>query len=91
MVPLQVLDHLELLLGPVGAVAAAEGPLLGVGQEVVPEARRPAEGLVAPTAGVAPLLAVLPLVGLQDETGLEGFAARLADVGAPVAVLRVPV
>lgn len=86
-----MLDHLELLLGSVGAVATAERLLLGVREEVMPETRRPAEGLVAQAARVRPIVTVLPLMGLQDETGLEGFAAFLADVRPQVAVLRVPV
>jgi len=86
-----MLDHLEPLLGLVGAVAAAERSPLGVRQEVVPEARRPPEGPAAHAARVRPVVAVLPLVGLQDERGLEGFAALLADVRPQVAVLRVPV
>lgn len=91
MVPLQMLDHLELLLGSVGAVATAERLLLGVREVVMSETCRPPEGLVAQAARVRPIVAVLALVGLQYETGLEGFAAFLADVRAHVAVLRVPV
>lgn len=91
MVPLQVLHHLELLLGSVGAVAAAERLLLRVGQVVVPEARRPPEGFGTQSAGVGSPVAVLLLVGLQYEARFEGFAARLADVRAQVAVLGVPV
>lgn len=91
MVPLQVLDHLELLFGSVGAVAAAEGLLLGVREVVMSEPRRPPEGLVAQAARVWPVVAVLPLVSLQYKSSLEGFAALLADIRAPVAVLRVPV
>lgn len=91
VMPLQMLDYLELLLGPVGAVATAERLLLGVRQVVMSEPRRPPEGLLAQPARVRPVVAVLPLVGLQDEAGLEGLAALLADVRARVAVLRVAV
>lgn len=89
--PLQMFDHLELLLGSVGAVATAERLLLGVRQVVMSETRRPPEGLLAQPARVRPVVAVLSLVGLQDEASLEGFAALLADVRARVAVLRVAV
>lgn len=91
MVPLQMLDHLELLLGPVGAVATAERLLLGVREVVMSETCRPPEGLVAQAARVWPIVTVLALVGLQYKTGLEGFAAFLANIGAHIAVLRVPV
>lgn len=91
MVPLQMLHHLELLLGSVGAVAAAERLLLRVGQVVMPETRRPPEGFLTPPAGVGPPVLVLLLVALQRETRFEALAAFLADKGARVAVLRVPV
>lgn len=91
MVPLQVLHHLEPLLGSVGAVAAAERLLLCVGQVVMPEPRRPAEGFLTQPAGVGPSVVVLLLVGLQRETRFEGLAAFLADKRPRVAVLRVPV
>lgn len=86
-----MLDHLELLFGSVGAVATAERLLLGVREVVMSETRRPPEGLLAQAARVWPIVTVLPLVGLQYETSLEGFAAFLADVRAQVAVLCVPV
>lgn len=86
-----MLHHLELLLGSVGAVTAAERLLLGVRQVVMSEAGGPPEGLLAEATGVRPIVAVLTLVGLQDETSLEGFAAFLADVRASFTVLRVPV
>lgn len=88
---LQVLDHLELLLGPVGAESAAEGLLPGVGHVVVPEACRPAEGPLAEAAAVRAAAAVLMLMGLEHERRLEGLAALLADVRARVAVSRVSV
>ena len=91
MVPLQMLDHLELLFGSVGAVATAVRLLLSVREVVMSEARRPPEGLVAQAARVRATVTVLPLVGLQYKTSLEGFAAFLADIRAQVAVLRVPV
>lgn len=91
VVSLQVLDHLELLLGPVGAVSAAEGLLLGVGHVVVPESRRPSEGPLAEAAAVRATAAVLMLMGLEHERRLEGLAALLADVRARVAVPRVSV
>lgn len=89
--PLQVLDHLELLLGPVGAVTAAEGLLLGVGHVVVPESCRPSEGPLAEAAAVRATAGVLMLMGLEHECRLEGLAALLADVRARVAVPRVSV
>lgn len=89
MVPAQMFHHLELLLGRVGAVATGERRLLGVRQVVMPETGRPPEGLLAQTACVRPPVAVLPLVRLQDETGLEGLAAFLADVGTQVRMLRI--
>ena len=88
MVAEEVLHHLEPLLGAVRTVEAAVGLLLGVRQEMMSQAGRPAEGLVAGPAGVGPGAAVLPLVGLQDEARLEGLAALLTDEGAGVAVLR---
>lgn len=91
MVPLQMLDHLELLLGSVGAVATAERLPLGVREVVVSQTRRPPEGLVAQAARIWPIVTVLTLVGLQYKSSLEGFAAFLADIWAHVAVLRVPV
>ena len=91
MVPLQMLDHLEFLLGSVGAVAAAKRLLFGVGQVVMPEACWPTESLLAQSTIVRSIVTVLPLVGLQYETSLEGFATLLADKRASVAVLRVPV
>lgn len=89
--PLQVLDHLELLLGPVGAVSAAEGLLLGVGHVVVPESRRPPEGPLAEATAVRATAAVLMLMGLEHERRLEGLAALLADKRAGVAVPGVVV
>lgn len=84
-------DHLELLFGSVGAVATTERLLLSVREVVMSEACRPPEGLVAQAARVRPIVTVLPLVGFQYKTSLEGFATFLTDVGAHVAVLRVPV
>lgn len=91
MVPPQMFDHLEPLLGSVGAVAAGERPPLRVGQEVMSETRRPPERFLAQSAGVRSVVRVLLLVGLQDEAGFKGFAAFLADVRSKVAVLRVAV
>lgn len=91
MMPLQMLDHLELLLGSVGAVATAERLLLGVRQVVMSETRRPPESLLAQTARVWPVVAVLALVGLQYEASLEGFAALLANIRAHITVLCVAV
>lgn len=88
---MQMLHHLELLLGSVGAVAAAERLLLRVGQVVMPEARRPAEGFLTQSTGVRSPVVVLLLVGLQYEARFEGFATFLADVRAQVAMLSVPV
>lgn len=84
-------DHLKLLLGPIGTVTTAKRQLLGVRQEVVPETGGPAEGLLAHAAGVRSLVTVLLLVGLQNEAGLEGFAAFLADVGPHITVPGGPV
>lgn len=86
-----MLDHLELLFGSIGAVTAAERLLLGVREVVMSETCRPSEGLVTQSACVWPIVTVLPLVGLQYETSLEGFATCFTDVRAHVAVLRVPV
>lgn len=88
---LQVLGHLEPLLGPVGAVTAAEGLLPGVAHEVVPESCGPAESPLAQAAAVWPTAAVLMLMGLEHERRLEGLAALLTDVRARVAVPRVSV
>lgn len=60
-----MLHHLELLLGTVGAVEAAEWQLISVGEVVVAEAGRPAETLPAHGAHIRPLLAVLLLVRLE--------------------------
>lgn len=57
----------------------------------MPEARRPAERLVAQSAHVRAVAAVLVLMRLQDETGLEGLATFLAHVRACFGVLRVSV
>lgn len=86
-----MLDHLELLLGTVGAVAAHERLLVGVGEVMVAEAGWPTEGPAAQAAHVRPLLAVFTLVSLKEEARLEAFATLLADKGASVAVLRLPV
>lgn len=86
-----MLDHLELLLGFVGAVATAERLLLGVRQVVMSETRRPPESLRAQPARVWPIIAVLALVSLQYEASLEGFAALLANIRAHITVLRVAV
>lgn len=86
-----MLDYLELLFGFVGAVAAAERLLLGVREVVMSEACRPTEGLLAQPTRVQPSVTVLPLVGFQNETSLEGFATCFTDIRAHVAVLRVPV
>lgn len=91
VVSAQMFDHLELLPGSVGAVAAAERLLVRVRQEVVPEARGPSEGLGTQAAGVEASVAVLPLVCVQYKSGFEGFAAFLAHVGSKVTVLGVPV
>lgn len=86
-----MLDHLELLFGPVGAVATAERLLLGVRQVVISETCWPPEGLVAQAACVWPTVTVLTLMGLQYKSSLEGFAAFLTDIRAHVTVLCVPV
>lgn len=86
VVPLDVFDDLELLLGLVGAVAAEEGMLVGVGEVMVPQASRPAESPPAGIADVRLLLAVFLQVGLEEEASLEGLSALLADEGT-----RVPV
>lgn len=91
VVPLQVFHHLELLSGLVGAVETVVGLLVGVGQVVVLQPRSPAEGLGAHLANKGPLLAVLLLVGLEQEACLEGLAALLADEGAHVTMACVPV
>lgn len=91
MVPPQMLDHLELLFGPVGAAATAERLLLGVRQVVISQAGWPPEGLVAQAARVRPIVAVLALVGLQYKRRLEGFAAFFTDIRAQVTVLGIPV
>lgn len=91
MVPPQMLDHLELLFGPVGAAAAAERLLLGVRQVVISQTGWPPEGLVAQAARVWPIVAVLTLMGLQYKRSLEGFAAFFADIRAQVTVLGIPV
>lgn len=82
-------DNLELLFGPVGAVATVKRPLLGVRQVVMSETCRPPEGLGAQATCVWPIFAVLTLVGLQYKSSLEGFATFLTDVWAHVTVLRV--
>lgn len=89
VVPAKVLYHLEPLPGPVAAVQALVGLLVGVGEVVVLQAGGPAEGLGAHVADERPLLAVLHLVGLEQEARLEGLAALLADEGARVAVARL--
>jgi len=91
VMPLDVFDDLELLLGLVGAVAAEEGVLVGVGQVMVAQAGCPAESPPAGVADVGLLLAVLLQVGLEEEAGLEGLAALLADEGSglPVPCLLV--
>lgn len=89
MVPLQVFDHLELLLGLVAAEAAEERVLVGVGEVMVPQASRPPEAPVAHVADVRLLLAVLLQVSLQEEAGLEGLPALLADEGAGLPVARL--
>lgn len=86
-----MLDHLELLFSPVGAVATAERLLLGVRQVVMSETCRPPEGLGTQATCVWPIVAVLTLMSLQYKSSLEGFAAFLTDVRAHVTVLRVPV
>lgn len=70
---------------------AAERLLIPVGEIVMSEPRRPPESLVTQAARVRPIVGVLPLVGFQYKTSLEGFSAFLTDVGAHVTVLRVPV
>lgn len=86
-----MLDHLELLFGPVGAAATAERLLLGVRQVVISKTGRPPEGLVAQAARVWPIVAVLALMGLQYKRSLEGFAAFFAHIRAQVTVLGIPV
>lgn len=84
-----MLDHLELLLGFVGAVSAAEWLLLGVGHVVVPEPSRPPESPLAEATAVRATAAVLVLMGLEHKCRFEGLAALLTDVRARVAVPRV--
>jgi len=76
MVLLQMLDHLEFLLGSVRAMAAPERLLLGMGQVVMSKTCRPSESLLAQSTSIWTTVAVLLLVGLQYETSLEGFAAQ---------------
>lgn len=89
--PLQVFHHLELLLGPVAAVEAVVGLLVGVGQVVVLQASHPAKGLGTQSAHKWALLTVLLLVGLEQEACLEGLAALLADEGAHITMAGFPV
>ena len=56
---------------------------------MVPQAGRPAESPPAGVADVRFLLAVFLQVGLEEEAGLEGLAALLADEGARVPVSRL--
>lgn len=86
VMPLDVFDDLELLLGLVGAIAAEEGVLVGVGQVMVAQASRPAESSPADIADVRLLLTVLLQVGLEEEAGLEGLATLLTDEGASLLV-----
>lgn len=86
MVPLQMLDHLELLLGLVAAVAAEERVFVGVGEVMVPQASCPPKAPVAHVADVRLLLAVFLQVSLQEEAGLESLPALLADERAGLAV-----
>ena len=90
MVLLQMLDHLEFLLGSVRAMAAPERLLLGMGQVVMSKTCRPSESLLAQSTSIWTTVAVLLLVGLQYETSLEGFAAFLADIRARITVLCCP-
>lgn len=89
--PLQVLYHLELLLGPVAAVEAVVGLLVGVGQVVVLQASDPAEGLRTQPAHIWALLTVLLLVSLEQEACLEGLATFLTDEGAHITMAGFPV
>lgn len=86
VMPLDVFNDLELLLGLVGAVAAEEGVLVGVGQIVMTQASCPAESPPAGIADIRLLLAVLLQVGLEEEASLEGLATLLADEGAGIPV-----
>lgn len=91
MVPLQMLDHLKLLLGLIAAVAAEEGVLVGVCEIVVAQASCPPETSVAHIADVWLLLAVLLHVCLEEEAGLKGLPTLLTDerTGLTVAGLFV--
>lgn len=80
--------HLELLFGPVWAVAAAERQLAGVAEAVMPEPGRPAEAPPTHGTDVGPLIVVPPLVSPQQETRFKGFAAFLADERSGVSVPR---
>lgn len=89
VVPLQMLDHLELLLGFVAAVAAEERVLVGVREIVMPQAGCPPETPVADVADIRLFLAVLLQVRLEEEASLKGLPALLADERAGLAVARL--
>lgn len=86
MVPLQMLDHLKLLLSLITAVAAEEGVFIGVGEIVVAQAGCPPETSVAHIADIWLLLAVLLQVCLEEEAGLKGLPTLLTDERAGLTV-----
>lgn len=83
--------HLELLFGPVGAVATTERLLFGVRQEVMSETCWPAERFVAQTACVRAVIVVLMLMRLQYKTSFECFPTLLTHVRTHFAVLCISV
>lgn len=86
MVSLKVLHNLKFLFGPIGTVEAVKWQLIGVGQVMMAETRRPAESPLTYGAHVRPFLAVLSLVCLEQKACLESISTLLAYEGTHVSV-----
>lgn len=88
---LKMLHNLKFLFGPVWAVEAIKWQLIGVGQVMMAETRRPAECSLAYGAHTRSVLAVLSLVCFEEEARLESLSAFLAYKGTHVSVACLPV
>ncbi len=88
---LKVLHNLKFLFGSICTVEAIKWQLIGVGQVMMAETRRPPERPLAYGAHIRSLLTVFSLVCFEEEARLESLSAFLTYKGTHVSVACLPV
>lgn len=91
MMSLKVLHNLKFLFGSICTVEAIKWQLIGVGQVMMAETRRPPERPLAYGAHIRSLLTVFSLVCFEEEARLESLSAFLTYKGTHVSVACLPV